>query len=341
MKEKPLLQCHLLVMGITAALAEAVPRLPALETLMSGGWQGPAFEGGAEAWLCDRFGVPRQQDYPVAALCALADGLSPGNRAWLRADPVHFALLRDSLVLAAAASDLAMEETDALLATLNAHFAADGFQFSAPAADRWYVSFDHPLGLRTRALPEALGGVVDAMMPQGEDAPRWRGWLNEAQMLLHDHAVNTAREARGDLVVNSIWPWGGGTLPNSVETLHTAVWAEDPLARGLGLQAGLAVQPLPQTATDWLDGAQEGNHLLVLDIRTEAGNANAGRPAEILQQLERDWFEPLRAGVRRGNLAGATLHLSGLRRTRTCHMAPADRWKFWRRRRPLKNMIHD
>jgi hypothetical protein len=39
---------------------------------------------------------------------------------------------------------------------------------------------------------------------------RWRRWLSEMVMLLHDHAANAAREARGRVPVTGIWISEGG-----------------------------------------------------------------------------------------------------------------------------------
>jgi hypothetical protein len=48
----------------------------------------------------------------------------------------------------------------------------------------------------------------------------WRHAINEAQMVLHAHPVNQARQAAGQPVVNSLWPWGGGRLPAATHRHH-------------------------------------------------------------------------------------------------------------------------
>ena len=59
--------------------------------------------------------------------------------------------------------------------------------------------------------------------------PQWRKLLNEAQILLHAHPINQARESRGQPRVNSLWPWGGGSLPSDANTRLGVVKSNNPI----------------------------------------------------------------------------------------------------------------
>jgi hypothetical protein len=344
MKVKHLLHCHLLLKGVFPEMAVAAPRLPALESMLAFSHARELTEGGADLWLCNHFGVARQNDLPVAPFAALGDGLAPGGQFWLHADPVHFHLLRDSITLADCVPfDLAADEAAQLADALNRHFAADGMQFFAPHANRWYLRLAAAPDIRTHPLAQAIGRDVDHLLPQGADAMQWHGWLNEAQMLLHAHPVNLAREERGLLPVNSIWPWGGGVLLQPAALPFSHVWAQDVLVRGLVQANGGAAQPLPSSALEWLEQAQGGGtHLLVLDdlenadFRGDTGNWN-----EALEYLERHWFSPLLEATRRGRVAGVDLHLAGLHQVKNFALERDELWKFWRRPKPLKAFLDD
>lgn len=337
MKVKHLLQCHLLVTGLLPALAEAAPRLPGLEAMLAFAGAQQLFEGGAEPWLCHAFGVARQHDWPVAPFAALGDGLAPDTQYWLRADPAHLQLLRDSLALGDGV-DLTLEEAVALAAMLNNHFAADGVQFLVPAATRWYLRLTTPLRMSTHPLSAAIGRDVDRLLPRGEDAMQWHSWINEAQMLLHEHPINLAREQRGQLLVNSIWPWGGGVLtPPAAKPFH-GVWAQDALARGLAKAAGSEAQALPQSCAAWLQSTPSAAQLLVLDAR---GYGDAERGPQALQQLEQQWFAPLLQHLKAGRVDRVHLHLAGPDRVRSHTVQRSDCWKFWRRPRPVETYLHD
>ena len=56
----------------------------------------------------------------------------------------------------------------------------------------------------------------------------------EAQMILHEHEINVAREERGDLPINSLWLCGGGTVP-AVHRCFDTMSVQDPLLRAAAL----------------------------------------------------------------------------------------------------------
>jgi len=65
-------------------------RLPALELLLARGRASAADSQSYTSWLSEAFGV---EPLAAGALTASAEGF------WLRADPVHLRLVRDSMVL--------------------------------------------------------------------------------------------------------------------------------------------------------------------------------------------------------------------------------------------------
>jgi hypothetical protein len=115
------------------------------------------------------------------------------------------------------------------------------------------------------------------------------------------------------------------------------VAANDRLARGLALAAGLEAQALPKSAQALLAaGRDEGTALVVLDsILDEAGYADEARLRELRAALERDWFAPLLAALQSARIGMVTLHLSGADSMLEVEIARADLRYFWRLRRPL------
>ena len=273
--------------------------------------------------LLQSFGVHRQRDWPVAPFTWLADGGDPAGRYWLRADPVHLRAERDVLVLVDALHvGLDRGSAEKLVATLNSHFEADDLVFHAPVAERWYVGLPQAPGMTTHPLSVAAGRSVSPLLPAGPDALAWHRRFNEIQMLLHEHPVNLERERSGRPVVNSVWFWGGGTLP-SVDTALAGVWAEDPLARGLATAARTPSASLPRDGSEWLSRSGDGAHVVMLDTRT-TGEAT-------LALYEEQWFAPsLRALKERKLAAIRLLAMSGDDLLRY-DVGARDLWKFWRR----------
>ena len=166
---------------------------------------------------------PPCPDWPVAAVTALVDceaSIDVGRASpWLRADPVHLRPdVADLVLFDAVDAGVSSEEARALAETVNEALRPGGPLVHAAHPHRWYVALEAPARMATTPLSLAAGAGISAAMPRGPDAPRWRRWMNEVQMALHDCPVNAERERRGAAPINSVWFWGGGSLPPSVGT---------------------------------------------------------------------------------------------------------------------------
>ncbi len=298
----------------------------------------PTTPTSAEAWLCERFGVDRQADWPAAPYCLLADGGQPGKHHWLRADPVHLKLEGGRLVLAdSGVFSLSQQEAESLVDSLNANFSGDGLVFYPLRPDRWYLRVAQVPALETTPLHLAAGRSIDALLPRGADSASWRARLNEIQMLLHGHAVNEARESAGQLPINSVWLWGGGGIAEARPGTFNAVWSADPFAAGLAQAARIAARALPGNAAELLRAsAGTGVHLILLDrLRSAAQYGDAHGWRESLAQLERDWFAPLLEALRQERIGMLTLHALGPAGAHSVEATRGDLRRFWRRVKPL------
>jgi len=336
---EPLMNVHLAVPDLfwpeSAAVPAAPPseRLPALETLLARGRRTAGAEASFEAWCLARWGVP---DAGVAPYALLADGGEPGDSFWLRADPCHLRVSRDHLVLVdATLFDLARAEAEALVESLNRHFAAARIEFIPLQPERWYARVADAPVLHTPALAAARGRPVEGRT--GGDEVRWRALENELQMLLHAHPVNDAREARGELPVNAVWLWGGGRLEALARRPFGRVRSADPLPAGLAAAGGGSVLPLPDDAGRWLRAAPDaGTELVVLDqLRAPAGYGDYASWVERLAALERDWFTPLLDALRADRIGMVTLHAIGAGGTLDAETTRQDLRYFWRRPKPV------
>jgi hypothetical protein len=282
------------------------------------------------------FGVPNEQDTPVAALMLDADGGDPQHYYWLCADPVHVRADRNRLVIAGRPTDIDAAEAREFTAALNQHFAADGIVFCAPSPLRWYLRVERAPQMVTTPLARALNRSVEHHLPQGIDALAWNRVINEAQMILHAHPANEAREARGASVANSVWLWGGGTLPAIAHPSYATVWSDDHLPRALAAAAGVAHHNLPRDGAAWLEVATGGDDMLVLDAPAHALRAgDLGAWREELVSLDRDWIAPLLAALRNKKISALTLVACNSDSLLEASLAPSALWRFWRRARPL------
>jgi hypothetical protein len=307
--------------------------LPALQTLLARGAPMRCPEEGTEAALCEALGVTRQQDWPVAPMTLTADG-GAGEGYWLRADPVHLRVMRDRIVLAdSSVFELSQQEADALAATISQHF-GDALHPLPLHPTRWYLHVPHVPQLRTTPLSVASGRDIHPLLPQGDAAGRLRSVLNELQMLLFEHPVNQAREARGELPVNSLWLWGGGTAP-AAPTAGPAVYARNETARALGAFCGSRVDPLPPQLEPAMLKTAGGGLLGGLTLARQCGGAYGWR--EGVRALEQNWFVPLLAALSAVDASGVQLldPVNG----RALQLQAMDAWKIWRRPRSLISML--
>jgi hypothetical protein len=309
----------------------ALPHLPALQRLLARAEKSASSCDHLPALLLASFGVERQQDWPAAPFSLLGDATDPGVDTWLLAEPVHLLAQRTSLVLADPRRlPLSTQESEALLATVNRHFAHAGLAFCAPQPHRWYLRLRQDLRARTTPPCVAVGRSIDAFLPQGGDALMLHGWFNEIQMLLHDHPVNAAREGRGEAAVNTLWLWGAGRLVEPATAAATCVWAEDPLLRGLARASGLPAHAPPAGAAEWLVQAQPGEHWILLDaLAGSTGEPDSERSARA-QALERSWFAPLLAALTARRLRNLTLATHHQGQALRFSVGPGDLWKVWR-----------
>jgi len=149
---------------------------------------------------------------PNAAKAWQAAGKDAGNAYWLYAAPVHLVLQRDSFSLAAPAPlALEIDEMDILTSALNKHFEADGLSFFWHE-NQWFLKLKNNPNIQTTTPTAALNKDISAYLPKGEGATQWAAFTNEVQMLLFEHPVNQAREAKQLPIINSIWCYGGGQV---------------------------------------------------------------------------------------------------------------------------------
>ncbi len=313
---------------------------PALETLLTRSTRTRRPPQSLEATLADAFGLP--DEAPYAALRLLGESTAPevGASCWLCCDPVHLRFHQDGLILADSGSfGIELDEARALVEALNHHL-ADAGRFYLASADRWYLRLSDHLRvdrLEVAPLSAVAGRRIDGLLPATEHAKGLRKLLNEAQMLLHAHPINTGREASGRLPINNLWLWGAGTLPPRYASDFDGVWSTNPLALGLARGAGVPTHALPVDAATLLaHAAADTHHLIVLeDLLSPVQYENGKAYAAALNDLESRWFAPLRAALGAGKITELRIEASTAYAALAWQSTRQDQWKLWRRPQPL------
>lgn len=293
--------------------------LPALEKLLARGKVNNSSAETLEDKLCAAFGVQS-----VAPVRAVADGLEIGEGYWLCADPVNLQLHRAQMMLLPEVV-LSREEAAALCDNLNEHFAGRGLRFHAPHPKRWYAQVDAEPQLTTSPLSRAAWSDAKFHQPQGPDALQWQRIITELQMVLYAHPLNQTREARGELMVSSLWLWGGGPA-QSLTANPDVAGGDSDLACAFAL---VACVPQICPLAEMLNGQHE-NGLWVCDAPGKAlqrGDLYSWR--EAVQQFERDCAQPLLKALQGGRLRRLTLEVPGESDSRSFVLTRGDALKLW------------
>lgn len=338
---------HLLIPGLFWPEAARIEiyndlSLTALEAILAKSQSILSHSQSMEEWLCQSFGVSKQQDWPVAPIMLQLDDTD--NRLnrdefWLRADPVHLRIENNHILLAdSQVFTISLEDSRQFAATLNQCFINRGIRFLPLHPDRWYLSITHIPRLQTRLLSEVAGKNINNLLPLGQDSPAWHNIFNEIQMLLHNHLVNQDREARGELAINSVWFWGGGVMPERICSSFSHIWSDHAFAHALAIASGTAHDQLPQHATAWQQSSQPGNHLIILDaLGGKIQYKNMYEWRKCLSSLEHSWFAPLLEALKKGKISQLKITALSESGTRDFVMTPASLWKFWARTKSLSS----
>lgn len=290
-----------------------------------------------EALMCHQFGLVAAPDHPIAVIAAKADGLNVADAYWLRADPVHLNLQRDSFSLSEQVPlQIERGHADNLVSSLNSHFSqmqnhqdsgSQELKFFIGQSGAWYLRLDHVPKINTVLPSVAIGKNIFQLMPQGDESATWRAYLNEVQMLLHAHPVNLTRESNGELVINSLWLSGGGVMPANANLNNDVdlVLAESAFCRGLAQWSGLPYKPLSLDLEDILTSAVVHQH-----VRLQLAGT---------QRLNDATFHVLLNALRTTKIKELTLNIGCFEKTLTLTMTRLDTFKFWRKSKPVMEFL--
>jgi len=230
---------------------------------------------------------------------------SPAQENLVCADPVHLiAGSDDAQLVPIGRLNLTIQETSAFIAELNEMLGDTNSVFLHDTAGQWYYKGLIPEALDTAPTSAVEGHPMTAALPRSDAARPWRSLWSETQMALHGSAVNEARQARGEPVINSVWFWGGGALPTALtnsqpnsqpraqsdsplasdssqfQANQSVLYTDNLFARGLAEAAGVAYFPLQ--ASKGLNLAEsEFDHHLILDMSLLNANPDFVKQQEL------------------------------------------------------------
>ena len=311
-------------------------RFPVLETMLARSKKYQVELITFYSQLCYLFGLESEQgcDLPLAALSRLVDDADRPEGMWMRADPIHLEMGRESLRLMDFTT-FSLTQTDAIVAAtlLKDLFDDYGWEFEIPDASRWYLKLNETPQVNTTEVNAVRGKDVQLLMPQGEFKSKLERLMTEVQMVLHDSDFNLQRERSGELPVNSLWFWGCGVLPEILPRRWSKLLSNDPVAQGLAILSGTPFELLKNWSPEFIPAADSpGECLIVLDdLQAKASYEDVLGWKEILSRLERDFFSPLMRALKQSELDKLVI----ITESREFEVSKSTLNKFWIRRKPL------
>lgn len=321
----------LLVRNLAALeLANDQQPVPALDAFLSRCHVETDSHDSTIGWICASFGITRQQDWPAGPILAQALGAKNESAYWICAQPVHLEVNRDDLILQPVSQlRLSEEESRTLFSVVKSHFADDLLEMEHVDTGLWCVGAGRAQRLSTTEIDLAQGRSVDGLLPSGEDAQWWQRLVMEAQMTLHEHPVNVAREQRGEAPVNSLWIWGGGT-PAVVHKGFDKMCVVDPLLRAAAILSHTQLIETPVKVADFL---VDGRGFFEFNLQTNDKNGAS------LSVLDSEWISPAWQALRNGRLDQLTVVLALPNAMLICRCDRKARRRFWKRTQPLHRFL--
>jgi hypothetical protein len=176
---------------------------------------------------------------PWAAWAASADGVRDARDAedlpWGLLTPCHWHLGTEQVSLIDPAL-LALDKaaSRALFDAVSSLFTSLGYTVRWGAPQRWYVAHESLADLPCASLDRVIGRNIDRWLAADPRQRALRRLQGEVQMLLHDHAINEARQGQGLPAVNSVWLSGcgvaqavAGPAPTVDDRLRAPALADD------------------------------------------------------------------------------------------------------------------
>ena len=316
--------------------------LPALSRLLGAGHLARTEGLSIADSLARHLGAPELR--PGATLRRKSLALDAGAEAherWLCLDPIHLGFAERRL-LVESPEDLKLTQDEAaqLVSSLQLCFSGLG-EIEVTTAQQWHARLaPGVVPPQTDSLAEMIGKRADTLL--AGLPPLWKQALNDAQIELHAHPVNQAREAAGRPTVNSLWPWGGEPCDVSPQSPPHATIPSPPASmllansielRAMGIHLGLACQPVPEGWDNYSSGMEQT--VAVLDsLAIPARRADANGWREALLHLEQQWFAPILASLTGGTLRHLRIDFIDEKHGHSLTCTRGDLWldrlAFWR-----------
>jgi hypothetical protein len=236
-----------------------------------------------------------------------------GFNSYLLAEPTNLRADRDRLLIAESEL-LQLSETEAheIIASINQHFEGEVKVFYL-REDLWLLGTNLDLhDLNSYPIIDIIGENVDDYLPEGVSRIYLHKIMNEIQMLLFEHPVNSLRNEDNLLAVNSLWLWDKKIQPL-------------PCKLGKAAHIKTSVKNIKQ-----LISTADCNTLIIDDTYYPAKYRDSFGWVQRLHEIEEYLPEFIMDALRTGKFKTVNIWLPQLSNTWQLNINRFDLYKFWR-----------
>jgi hypothetical protein len=317
-------------------IEQDLPATPALEKLLACSKREQLVSFGFTDAVCMLFRLQKNndRDYPLAAISRVVDDDHTVDGIWMRADPVHLAADQKGLVLMDN-STFTLDQHDALVLVgdIRSIFVDHGMILEAPTTTRWYVRLEAYPAITTTPVHEVIGQDIRSFLPAGKDQSVWANLTNDIQMTLHNSHINVRREQQQERIVNSLWFWGCGELPQVKNCPWSRVFSDEEISRGFSILAGIPYKELPESLNDVIENSNnEDDVLIVMSFgmrHRQYQDINGWR--DFISYLEQFWFVDALEYIKANDIGELTV----LTEHQQFTVTKSSLYKFWKQSRPV------
>jgi hypothetical protein len=167
------------------------------------------------------------------------------------------------------------QESQQLLQAMQPFLQEDGLQVTWHSALLWHAQGKMLADLPTASLDRVIGQNVKDWLPDHPAARPLQRLQSEMQMLLYQHPVNDARDARRQIAVNAFWLHGAGTLPVS-DPVSDQLSPRFSAPSSVQVPNNLRSSALHGHAPDWLKAWQQLDASAVADLLQHVQSTGQG-----------------------------------------------------------------
>lgn len=311
-------------------------RFPSLENFLTKSSASPPLAAELDRLRLKLFGLQQDGEVPVAALSRLSSAAINVHDAgyYLRMDPVSLqADMSRVTLMHSGFAGFPGEYQQEVQQIVQQVMAAEGLDVQAHE-DYWTIHLPQNPSVHFVSLDEALGADVSECLPEGESGRFWKRLQNEIQMAMHASPANEQRRQRGAAVINSVWFWGGGSLPKAAPgKAFDRVWSADPVSSGLAILQAMELNDLRALPANGslFDRSNQGS--VLLDWAVPPSSSLNAVPPLTLDRLELLCTNLLIQLRQQGGRV--CLHSP----EQSWSLGSRDLWRFWQRPKPLSLLL--